>query len=172
MRSSWPSNEPLFEGLDGNNNDIVGFLMEGCWREEPRRDYVLNAAIGATLGYMAHCQVLAYQFPTDTDERIVTTAKVVRQSEEVSRNTWLALRCWETGDLNDLHATVEACIIACEELYGNLVQYRPEMYSDDRDGAVSSDTLFDMWKTSDASQRCQRALEAFLVVWYEEKVPE
>jgi hypothetical protein len=30
MRSSWPSNENLFEGLDGNNNDIVGFLMEGC----------------------------------------------------------------------------------------------------------------------------------------------
>ena len=168
MSSSWPSDDDLIKELEGNDNDIVGFLVEGYWREEPRRDYVLNAAIGATLGYMALCQVLAYQFAADIDERTITTATAVRQSEEVSRNTWLALTCWKTGDPNDLHATVEACIIACEELYGNLVQYGPEMYSDDRDGAVSSDTLLDMWKTSDASQRCQRALEAFLVVWYEE----
>jgi hypothetical protein len=153
-------------------NDIVGALMEGCWSEELRRDDVLNAAIEATIGYMAHCQVLAKQLSTETDERIVTTAKVVRRSKEVSRNTWLALRCWETGDPNELHATLEACIMACEELYGNLVQYGPEMYSVDRDGAVSSDTLFDMWKTCRASQHCQSACETFLVVWYEEKVPE
>ena len=153
-------------------NKIVGPLMEGCWLEELRRDDVLNAAIEATIGYMAHCQVLAKQLSTETDERIGTTAKVVRQSEEVSRNTWIELRCWETGDPNDLHATVEACIMACEELYVNLLQYRTEMYSDDRDGAVSSDTLLDMWKTSSASQHCQRTCEALLSIWYEEKAPE
>jgi hypothetical protein len=43
-----------------------------------QRDHVLNAAIGATIGYMTHCQVLAKRFSTETDERIVTTAKVVR----------------------------------------------------------------------------------------------
>jgi hypothetical protein len=168
MPSSWPFDDYWIGGCDSANYEIVEELMDGCWPREELRVHVLNEAIATTIGYTLTCQLLAYQFSTETEERIVTTAKVVRKSEEVSRNTWLALRCWETGDLNNLHATVEACIIACEELYDNLVQYRPEMYSVDRDGVVWSD----MWKMSGASKECQRALEAFLVVWYEEKVPE
>jgi hypothetical protein len=74
MSSSWPSDDDFTKGLDGNNNDIVGFLMEGCWPEELRRDYVLNAALGATIGYMAYCQLLAKRFSTETDECTVTTA--------------------------------------------------------------------------------------------------
>jgi hypothetical protein len=146
--------------------------MQSDWTGEPQRDHALNAAIGATIGWMAHCQVLAKRFSTETEERIVTTAKGVRRSEEVSRNTWTALKCWETGDLNDLHATVEGCVRACKELYGNLRQYYPEMYSVDRDGAISPDTLFDMRKTYEATLDCQSALEVFLEIWMGAEVPE
>jgi len=52
--------------------------MESCWTGELHRDDVLDTAIGTTIGYMAHCQLLAKQFSTETDERLVTTAKVVR----------------------------------------------------------------------------------------------
>jgi hypothetical protein len=172
MSSLWPSNEDWFEGLGSNQNYIVDALMESCWPGESQRDHALNAAIGATIGYMTHCQVLAKRFSTETDERIVTTAKVVRRSEEVSRNTWMELKCWETGDLNDLHATVEGCVRACKELYGNIRQYYPEMYPVDRDGAISPDTLFDMRKTYEATLDCQSALEVFLEIWMGAEVPE
>lgn len=172
MSSLWSSNEDGFEGLGSNHNYIVDALMQSDWMGEPQRDHALNAAIGATIGYMAHCQLLAKRFSTETDERLVTTAKVVRQSEEVSRNTWMELKCWETGDLNDLHATVEGCVRACKELYGNLRQYYPEMYSVDRDGAISPDTLFDMRKTYEATLNCQSALEELLEIWMGAEVPE
>ena len=172
MSGSWSSDDDFIEGSDGNDNDIVDVLWAGYWPMGPQRFYSLKAAIGATIGYMALCQVLAKRFSTETDERIVTTAKVVRRSEVVSRNTWIALRCWETGALNNLHAAVEACILACEELYGNLSEYVSEMYPVDYDGTISPDTLFDMAQTYEASLVCRNALEKFLVVWYEEKVPE
>jgi hypothetical protein len=129
-----------------------------------QRDHVLNAAIGATIGYMTPCQVLAKRFSTETDERIVTSAKVVRRSEVVSRNTWIELMR-RTGALNNLHATVEACVLAYDELYGNLRQYQSEMYPVERDGATSPDTLFDMRKTYDATLDCRSACEAFLEIW-------
>ena len=175
MRSLWSSNEDCFERLGSTYNYIVDALMEGGWPGEPQRDHALNAAIGATIGHMAHCQVLAKRFSTEADERVVTTAKVVRRSEERSRSTWMALKCWETGDLNDLLATVEGCVRACKELSSNLTQYDAEiseMYSVDRDGAISPDTLFDMRKTDGATFDCQIALEEFLEIWMGAEVPE
>ena len=58
MRSLWSFNDDLFGGLDSNHNYIVDVLLESCWPGEPQRDYALDAAIGETIGYMAHCQVL------------------------------------------------------------------------------------------------------------------
>jgi hypothetical protein len=177
MSSSWPSHDDLVRGIDINHDDIVDFLMESCWTGELQRDYVLGAALRATIGCMASCQVLAKRFSTETDERIASTAEVVRRSEEVSHNTWIALKCWETGDLNNLHATVEACIVACGALKGNLRQYYPEMYPPemyrvDRDGTISPDTLFDMRKTYNGTLDCQSACETFLKVWSEEEATE
>ena len=172
MSSLWSSNEDWFVGLGSYHNRIVDALMESCWTGELHRDDVLDTAIGTTIGYMAHCQLLAKRFSTETDERLVTTAKVVRQSEEASHNTWIALKCWETGDLNDLQATVEACVLACDELHGNLRQYHSEMYPVDRDGTISPDTLFDMRKTDEATVECQIACENFLEIWMGAEDPE
>jgi hypothetical protein len=172
MSSLWSSNEYWSVGLGSYHNRIVDALMESCWPGEPQRDDVLATAIGRTLGYMAHCQLLAKRFSTETDERLVTTAKVVRQSEEVSHNTWIALKCWKTGDLHDLQATVEACVLACDELHGNLRQYHSEMYPVDRDGTISPDTMFDMRKTDEATVDCQIACEMFLETWMGVEVPE
>jgi hypothetical protein len=173
MDSSWPSNDDLMKGMAINHDDIVDFLMESCWPGDLDRDYVLGAALRTTIGSMVSCQVLlAKRFSTETDERLVTTAKVVRRSEQVSHNTWMALKCWRTVNLNDLLATVDDCVIACKELSGNLRQYYPEMYPVDHDGTISHDTLFDMRKTYEVTLDCQSACETLREVWYEEEVPE
>src|ERR671921_1599892 len=91
MNSSWPSDDDLIRGMDINHDDIVDFLMECCWPGDLDRDYVLCAALRTTIGYMVSCQVLAKRFSTETDERLVSTAKVVRRSEQVSHETWMAL---------------------------------------------------------------------------------
>ena len=172
MNSSWPSDDDLIRGMDINHDDIVDFLMESSWPGDLDRDYVLCAALRTTIGYMVSCQVLAKRFSTETDERLVTTAKVVRRSEQVSHNTWMALKCWRTVNLNDLLATVDDCVIACKELSGNLRQYYAEMYSVDHDGTISHDTLFDMRKTYKVTLDCESACETLREVWYEEEVPE
>jgi hypothetical protein len=172
MNSSWPSDDDLIRGMDINHDDIVDFLMESCWPGDLDRDYVLCAALRTTIGYMVSCQVLAKRFSTETDERLVTTAKLVRRFEKVSRNTWMALKCWRTVNLNDLLATVDDCVIACKELSGNLRQYYSEMYPVAHDGTISHDTLFDMRKTYEVTLDCESACEALRAVWYEEEVPE
>jgi hypothetical protein len=173
MDSSWPSNDDLMKGMEINYDDIVNFLMEGCWPGNLDRDYVLGAALRTTIGFMVSCQVLlAKRFPTETDERLVTTAKVVRRAEGVSHNTWMALKCWRTVNLNDLLATIDDCVIVCKELSGNLRQYYSEMYPVDHDGTISHDTLFDMRKTYEVTLDCQSACETFPEVWYEEEATE
>ena len=172
MSSSWPSHDDLVRGIDINHDDIVDFLMESCWPGDLDRDYVLVAALRTTISCMLSCQVLAKRFSTETDERLVTTEKLVRRAEEVSHNTWMALKCWSTVNLNDLLATVEACAKACKELSGNLRQYYSEMYPVDHDGTISHDTLFDMRKTYDVALDSQSACETFPEVWYEEEIPE
>jgi hypothetical protein len=173
MDSSWPSNDDLMKGMAINHDDIVDFLMASCWPGDLDRDYVLGAALKATIGSMVSCQVLlAKRFSTETDERLVTTAKLVRQLEKVSHSTWMALKCWRTVNLNDLLATVDDCVIACKELSGNLRLYYSEMYPVDHDGTISHDTLFDMRKTYEVTLDCLSACETFPEVWYEEEATE
>jgi hypothetical protein len=161
------------KGMAINHDDIVDFLMTSCWPGDLDRDYVLGAALRTTIGSMVSCQVLlAKRFSTETDERLVTTAKVVRRFEKVSHNTWIALKCWRTVNLNDLLATVDDCVIACKELSGNLRQYYSEMYPVAHDGTISHDTLFDMRKTYVVTLDCQSACETFPEVWYEEEATE
>ena len=173
MDSSWPFNDDLMKGMAINHDDIVDFLMTSCWPGDLDRDYILGAALRTTIGSMVSCQVLlAKRFSTETDERLVTTAKLVRRFEMVSHNTWMALKCWRTVNLNDLLATVDDCVIACKELSGNLRQYYSEMYPVAHDGTISHDTLFDMRKMYVVTRDCQSACETFPEVWFEEEATE
>jgi hypothetical protein len=154
---------------------IAEELMAGIWPGGLEHDEALAEAIDTTATFSSGCEVLSKLFPTETDERIVATTMVVRRSEVVSRDTKAALICCAMGDHDELRATVEFCIVACEEVNDELAQYLPQTYPLDRRheaGDVSYQTRCLLRTTRNVSVDCSAALKKLLKVWFGAEVLE